>query len=77
MKIREKLVPSENDRSTIPTTPFTMSKEEKMKFCQTLLETKLPKGYCLNFRNFVSINDCRLQGLKSHDYHTLMQQLLP
>lgn len=54
MKIREKLVPGENDRSTIPAAPFTMSKEEKMKFCQTLLENKVPEGYSSNFRNLVS-----------------------
>lgn len=40
MKIQEKLVSGENDKSTIPATPFTMSKEKKMKLCQTLLETK-------------------------------------
>ena len=48
-----------------------------MKFCHSLLETKVPEGYCSNFRNLISTNDCQLQGLKSHDYHTLMQQLLP
>ena len=54
-----------------------MSKEEKMNFCQTLLETKVPKGYSSNFRNLVSINDYWLQGFNSHDCHTFMQQLLP
>ena len=76
MKIREKLVLGENDRSTVPATLFTMSKKEKMKFCQTLLETKVPEGYYSNFRNLVCTNNCRPQGLKSHDCHTLMQQLL-
>ncbi|RVW24553.1 hypothetical protein CK203_090862 [Vitis vinifera] len=28
-------------------------------------------------RNLVSMEDLKLYGLKSHDYHTLMQQLLP
>ena len=60
MKIREKLVLGENDRSTITAAPFTMSKEEKMKFCKTLLETKVLEVYSSNFRNCFSINDCRL-----------------
>ena len=60
MKIREKLVPGENNRSTITTAPFTMSKEEKMKFCKTLLETKVPEGYSSNIINLVSINHRRL-----------------
>ena len=42
MKIRDKLVLGENDRSTIPAAHFTMSKEEKMKFRHTQLETKVP-----------------------------------
>ena len=77
MKIRDKLVPGENNRSIIPAAPFTMSKEEKMKFYQTLLETKVPDGYSSNFRNLISTNDCRLLSPKSHDCHILMQQLNP
>ncbi|KAL6350674.1 hypothetical protein AAG906_028127 [Vitis piasezkii] len=46
-------------------------------FCQTLAELKVLEGYCSNFRNLVSMEDLKLYGLKSHDYHTLMQQLLP
>ncbi|KAL6333211.1 hypothetical protein AAG906_028394 [Vitis piasezkii] len=38
---------------------------------------EIPEGYCSNFRNLVSTKDLKLYGLKSHDYHTLMQQLLP
>ena len=76
MKIRDKLVPGENNRSIIPAAPFTMSKEEKMKFYQTLLETKISEGYYSKFKNLVSTNDCRFQGLNSHDCHTLMQELL-
>ncbi|XP_073151986.1 uncharacterized protein [Henckelia pumila] len=34
-------------------------------------------SYSSNFKNLVSMKDLKLVGLKSHDYHTLMQQLLP
>ncbi|RVX18397.1 hypothetical protein CK203_006331 [Vitis vinifera] len=43
----------------------------------TLLTFQVPEGYCSNMRNLVSMEDLKLYGLKSHDYHTLMQQLLP
>ncbi|RVW62905.1 hypothetical protein CK203_059764 [Vitis vinifera] len=52
-------------------------RKEKKVFCQTLAELKVLEGYCSNFRNLVSMEDLKLYGLKSHDYHTLMQQLLP
>ncbi|RVW26527.1 hypothetical protein CK203_107406 [Vitis vinifera] len=38
---------------------------------------EVPEGYCSNFRNLVSLEELKLFGLKSHDYHALMQQLLP
>ncbi|XP_073298510.1 uncharacterized protein [Primulina huaijiensis] len=38
---------------------------------------KVPVGDSSNVRNLVSMKDLKLFGLKSHDYHTLMQQLLP
>ncbi|KAI5337662.1 hypothetical protein L3X38_016933 [Prunus dulcis] len=35
------------------------------------------RRYSSNIKNLVSLQDSRLLGLKSHDCHTLMQQLLP
>ena len=45
--------------------------------CQSLLELKVPDGYSSNFRSCVSMEDLKLYGLKSHDCHILMQQLIP
>ena len=50
---------------------------ENKIFRQTLADLKFPEGYCSNFRNLVSMEDFKIVGLKSHDYHTLMQQMLP
>nr|GEV36404.1 hypothetical protein [Tanacetum cinerariifolium] len=38
---------------------------------------RVPQGYCSNFSRLVSLKDRKLIGLKSHDYHMLMQELLP
>lgn len=35
------------------------------------------EGYSSNFRSLVSLENPTLSGLKSHDCHVLMQQLLP
>lgn len=45
--------------------------------CKTLLELRVPDGYSSNFKNLVSMQELKLFGLKSHDCHTLIQQLLP
>ncbi|KAK2644367.1 hypothetical protein Ddye_019562 [Dipteronia dyeriana] len=33
-------------------------------------------GYCSNISNCISLSECKITGLKSHDCHVLMQQLL-
>ncbi|BBH02402.1 hypothetical protein Prudu_012946 [Prunus dulcis] len=42
-----------------------------------LLNMGVPEGYSSNIKNLLSLQHSRLLGLKSHDCHTLMQQLLP
>ncbi|XP_074291434.1 uncharacterized protein LOC141618227 [Silene latifolia] len=78
MKIRPELAPQEKGtRSYLPPAAHTLSKKEKMEFCQCLHGVKVPEGYSSNISNLVSIQDLKLTGLKSHDCHALMQQLLP
>ncbi|XP_052297107.1 uncharacterized protein LOC127902292 [Citrus sinensis] len=79
LKIRQKLAPNvkENNRTFLPSTCSTLTKEEKKRFCEVLKRIKVPVGYSSNIQNLVSMKDLKLQGLKSHDCHVLMQQLLP
>jgi hypothetical protein len=78
MRIRNDLHPREQgNRFYLPPAPHTLSKEEKKVFCKRLFDLKLLDGYSSNLANFISMSDCKIKGLKSHDYHVLMQQLLP
>ncbi|XP_052291954.1 uncharacterized protein LOC127900771 [Citrus sinensis] len=78
MGVRKQLLPRVGQNGTkLPPACYTLSREEKKKFCKTLFELKVPDGYCSNFRNLISLQDLKLYGLKSHDCHALMQQLLP
>ncbi|KAL0546957.1 hypothetical protein IC582_016876 [Cucumis melo] len=78
MNIRPELAPMvTGNRTYIPAACYTLSREEKYRFCKTLAETKVPEGYSSNIRSLVYLNDLKLNGLKSHDCHVLMQQLLP
>ena len=41
-----------------------------------LKSVKCPDGYTENISRSVNARNCRLYGLKSHDYHVLLQQIL-
>ncbi|XP_068503686.1 uncharacterized protein [Phaseolus vulgaris] len=78
MNIREELAPREvGKRTYLPAACYTLSKKEKTSFCECLKGVKVPQGYSSNVKSLVSMNDLKLIGLKSHDCHVLMQQLLP
>ncbi|KAL4033416.1 hypothetical protein IC575_006503 [Cucumis melo] len=77
MNIRPELAPvSDGSRTYIPAACYTLSREEKVSICRTLSDLKAPEGYSSNFRSLVSLENLTLSGLKSHDCHVLMQQLL-
>lgn len=76
--IRNDLHPEERGtRTYLPPAPYTLSKAEKQIFCKRLFDLKLPDGYSSNIGNCVSMDELKVAGLKSHDYHVLMRQLLP
>ncbi|BBN70547.1 transposable element gene, partial [Prunus dulcis] len=69
MGVKTDLQPKYGERRTrLPPGPWNLSRAEKRE---------VPEGYSSNIKNLVSLQDSRLLGLKSHDCHTLMQQLLP
>ncbi|XP_048596310.1 uncharacterized protein LOC125578066 [Brassica napus] len=76
--IRPELHPKiQGKRTYLPPAPWSLSKAEKKIFCRRLFDFKGPNGYCSNISRGVSLDDYKVTGLKSHDYHVLMQQLLP
>ncbi|KAG7552219.1 Transposase-associated domain [Arabidopsis thaliana x Arabidopsis arenosa] len=76
--IRKDLHPAERGKRTyLPPAPWSLSKSEKKVFCKRLYDFKGPDGYCSNISTCISLEECKVMGLKSHDYHVLMQQLLP
>ena len=48
-----------------------------MTFCKLLQSIKLLDGFASNISRCVNNKDWRIQGLKSHDCHVLLQRLLP
>ncbi|GJY70799.1 uncharacterized protein Tco_0474502 [Tanacetum coccineum] len=77
--IRDELAPQEigNKRTYLPAACYTLSKAEKNKFCQCLHDIKVPSGYSANIKKLVSMKDLKLIGMKSHDCHVLITQMIP
>ena len=67
----------QGDRTFLPPAKYTLSKEQRTIVLQCLKSIKVPSGYSSNISSKVSMNDLKLIGLKSHDCHVLMTQLLP
>ncbi|KAD5960814.1 hypothetical protein E3N88_12286 [Mikania micrantha] len=78
MGIRKELAPIEiANRIYLPPACYTMSKEEKRKFCKCLHDIKVQSNYSANIKRLVSMQDCKLLGMKSHDCHILMAYMIP
>lgn len=60
-----------------PRAPYVLTPEERKNFLQILKSIKFPTGFCSNLGNNVTIEPPGLHCLKSHDYHVLMEDLLP
>lgn len=73
MQIRKDLHPQpRGSRIYLSPALWTFSKSEK-KNCKKLYDFKGPDGYCSNIGKCVSLEEWKVTGLKSHDYHVLMQ----
>ncbi|XP_031737559.1 uncharacterized protein LOC101205266 [Cucumis sativus] len=78
LKLRPELAPISSEKKIfIPPACYTLTKDEKRCVLKTLSEIKVPEGYSSNIRNLVSMTDLKLNSLKSHDCHVLIQQLFP
>ena len=77
LKIRHHLYPKrKGKRLCLPAAAHILFKEEKKTFCKRLFDIKLPERYGSTIGNCILIDECKIKGLKCHNYHILMQQLL-
>jgi hypothetical protein len=60
----------------LPTSCITLSKNEK-EFCGFLKNVKVPSGYSTNVSRIISLTELKIApGVKSHDYHVLLMQMI-
>ena len=65
------------DTVEMPAACYNMTTSEKDGFLQVLKDVRVPDGYASNISRRVHLKERKISGLKSHDDHILMQQLLP
>lgn len=77
--IRSKLQPDKDDEGNpyLPWAPFNMSREQKAILCSIIKKLMTPDGYASNISRCVNMKDCTITGLKSHDCHVLIEDILP
>ena len=63
------------DRFYMPDAPYVLSPADKAKVLAILKQLRTPTNYVVALHTKISKG--KLSGLKSHDYHVLMQQVLP
>jgi hypothetical protein len=67
----------DDGKTYLPLACHMMSNNDKTAILEVLQDVRVPDGYALNISRCVRLNDRTMSGLKSHDCHVLMQQLLP
>ena len=74
MGIMDELAPTlrKNKRTFLPAACYTLTRDEKIRFCKALKSIKVSARYSSNIKNLVSMKDLKLQGLKSHGCHVLI-----
>ncbi|XP_015955341.1 uncharacterized protein LOC107479750 [Arachis duranensis] len=75
MGIKHDLWPREDGK--YPSAIFTMMNPQKELFLRIIKNVVFPDGYSSNISRCVNLRQRKLSGLKSHDYHILMEHLLP
>jgi hypothetical protein len=79
MGLRQKLHPftGNNGKIYLPAACHTMSNVEKTNFLKVIRDVRVPDGYASNISRCVNLKKRTIVGLKSHDNHILMQQIMP
>jgi hypothetical protein len=54
-----------------------MKAKERKEVMPWMKNLKFPNGFAVGFRRTVNLNTWKLTCVKSHDYHIIMEWLLP
>ncbi|XP_052625705.1 uncharacterized protein LOC128132784 [Lactuca sativa] len=74
---RNQWLQKRGNKFTRPHASYSFKKPDRKIFCQFIRDVKFPDGFGSNISKKVVDNDTNIIGLKSYDYHILMQRLVP
>ena len=60
-----------------PLAPYCLKRQEREEIFQWLKKLRFPDRYAANIKRAVNLDTGKLVGLKSHDYHILIERLVP
>ncbi|KAI5437988.1 hypothetical protein KIW84_023934 [Lathyrus oleraceus] len=66
-----------DEKGTYHLALYSLTRDTKKLFLKTLRNVKLPDGYSSNISRGVNEAQQKIFRLKSHDFHIMMEQLLP
>jgi hypothetical protein len=69
--------PKKQKAVVLPAACFTMSPEELEQLFRCLVGVKVPHGYSGSIRRYLDVAKKSFTGMKSHDCHVLITQILP
>ena len=61
----------------MPKAKYSLTSDEAKFVCKWVKELKMPDGYASNLSRCADVNRGAMHGMKSHDCHVFMQNLLP
>lgn len=76
-RVHLNLVEKPNGKWEKPRAPYCLTRAQKKEIMQWFMGIKFPDGYAANIRRGVNMEQLKIHGLKSHDYHIFIERLLP
>jgi hypothetical protein len=66
-----------NEEVYVPPAPYAMELDQQRTVCKVIKSATFPPHYASDIRRNVHVKDRKITGLKSHDNHVILQDLLP
>jgi hypothetical protein len=68
---------NEKENLTRPRAPYCLKPAERKEVLRWLKKLKFSNRYVYNIKQAVNVSTSKLNGLKSHDYHIIIERLMP
>jgi hypothetical protein len=60
-----------------PKANYCLKLKQRKEVMKCMKDIKFPDGYAAGFRRSVNLKTMKMNGLKSHDFHIIMERLMP